>query len=232
MDDLRALLLLLGLIILGLIVWLHRRRTQQPRQQAGFRPHAKEPTLGRPSPAAHEPGAESDSAPTFEADAEYRETHTQPGLQGLSPGFDEFAEVLTLYVRSKHGQPIGGPALSDAATRAGLTFGEMNIYHRRQEGLDQPVFSMANLVAPGDFNPDDWDRFETPGVSLFAQLPGPISALDCWDSMLATATRLTELLDSEILDANRVLLSRKRIGEIREQMRQLDRETGFLNDDE
>lgn len=227
MDDLRALLLLLGGVILAGIVWAHRKRTTQPRHQADFRTdprsHGQEPTLDDPRV-----GTEGDG----DGDSEYRQAPIQPGLKGLSPGFDEFAEVITLYVRAKHGQPITGPALSDAATRAGLSFGEMNIYHRRQEGLDQPVFSMANLVAPGDFNPDDWASFQTPGVSLFAQLPGPISALDCWDSMLATATRLTELLDAEILDANRVLLSRKRVGEIREQMRQLDRETGFLSDDE
>ncbi len=232
MDDLRAALLILGVLILGLMVWAHRQRIKQPRHQADFRAdpraHGQEPTLD----GADDRTDHSKHADAPEPDERYRETPIQPGLKGLSPGFDEFSQVITLYVRAKHGQSIAGPALADAATRAGLSFGDMNIYHRRQEGLDQPVFSMANLVAPGDFNPDDWTRFHTPGVSLFAQLPGPISALDCWDSMLATATRLTELLDAEILDGNRVLLSRKRVGEIREQMRQLDRETGFINDDE
>lgn len=103
----------------------------------------------------------------------------------------------------------------------------MNIFHRRQEGVEQPVFSLANLVAPGDFNPDDWELFKSPGVTLFAQLPGPVSALDVWDSMLATATRLTELLDAVILDTNKLQLSRKRIGETRERMRQLDRDSGI-----
>ncbi len=230
MDDLRLTLLIIGLLILAVMVIGHRKRAQKTKAQANWRVHAKEPSLGKDNPMGlpqEEELAEHGSEDALEDEKAYREEPVQASLRGFSPPAHEAEQVITLYVRRRDGGLIAGPALADAARRAGLTFGEMNIFHRRQEGVEQPVFSLANLVAPGDFNPDDWESFRSPGVTLFAQLPGPVSALDIWDSMLATATRLTELLDAIILDANRLQLSRKRIAETRELMRQLDRETGL-----
>ncbi len=229
MDDLRLTLLLAGLVLLAVMVWVHVKRSNKSKTQANWRVHAQEPKLGRGRHVpATDDGEFSDEADE-RGDTEYREEPVQPALKGFSPPAHE-SEVITLYVRRRDQGHIPGPMLADAARRAGLTFGEMNIFHRRQEGVDQPVFSLANLVAPGDFNPDDWDSFTSPGVTLFAQLPGPVSALDVWDSMLATATRLTELLDGVILDANKLQLSRKRIAETREHMRQLDRDTGMSHE--
>lgn len=228
MDELRLTLIGVGAIILAVLVIAHRRHQRRPKTQADWRSRSQEPKLtggaergDAAETAGHTDGAES-------GDDDYRNEPHQPGLKGIAPASSQHpTEVITLYVRRKDQGLISGPMLTDAARRAGLSFGDMDIFHRIQEGLDQPVFSMANLVAPGTFNPDDWDHFKTPGVTLFATLPGAVSALDCWDSMLATATRLTELLDGEILDANRLLLSRIRIGETRDRMRQLDRESGW-----
>ncbi len=225
-DDLRLTLLGVGALILLVLVIAHRRHQNRPKTQADWRRSVVEPKIT----SSVDPGDtvidEIDATDTDTAD--YRNAPHQPGLKGIAPASVKHpSEVITLYVRRKDQGLISGPTLADAARRAGLSFGEMDIFHRAQEGYEQPVFSMANLVAPGTFNPDDWDTFKTPGVTLFATLPGSVSALDCWDSMLATATRLTELLDGEILDANRLLLSRKRIGETRDRMRQLDRDSGW-----
>ena len=69
--------------------------------------------------------------------------------------------------------------------------------------------------------------FETPGVTLFMTLPGPVSALDAWDAMLATGQRLAELLDADLMDDNQCLLTRQRIAQIREEMREFDRKAGL-----
>ncbi|HEY7906596.1 MAG TPA: cell division protein ZipA [Wenzhouxiangella sp.] len=229
MDDLRLTLLITGLVILAVMALVHRKRAKKHRAQANWRIHAQEPSLGKSN---HEDAFDQEGEAEGQAtdSPDYRDEPVQPALKGFSPPPHEANEVITLYVRRRDEGLISGPALSDAARRAGLSFGEMNIFHRRQEGVDQPVFSLANLVAPGDFNPDDWESFKSPGVTLFAQLPGPVSALDVWDSMLATATRLTELLDAVILDANKLQLSRKRIAEMRERMRQLDRDAGIAHE--
>src|SRR5690625_6414497 len=99
-------------------------------------------------------------------------------------------------MRRRNQQKISGSELLDAAIKAGLDFGEMNIFHRRQEGEKQPIFSMANLTAPGHFDPSQWNVFSTPGVTLFLVLPAPVSALDAWDAMLATEDRKSTRLNS------------------------------------
>ena len=218
MDELRLILLVIGGLVLAGIVVVHQLKARAVRKKPDWRIHRKEPRLSVKD--------DDDMAADWSESASYQAEPVQPGLTGLTPA-RTIDQVVTLHIRRKDQGSIGGNDLCDAAKRAGLTFGEMNIFHRIQEGSDRPVFSVANLVAPGDFNPDDWDHFQSPGLTLFLQLPSDLPALDCWESMLATATRLTELLDAEILDSNRTLLSRVRIGEIREQMRQFDRNEGL-----
>ncbi|MCA1778702.1 MAG: cell division protein ZipA [Xanthomonadaceae bacterium] len=137
--------------------------------------------------------------------------------------------IVTLYVRASSDRKISGLSLLDAAIKAGLRFGEMKIFHRRHQGATRPVFSMANITRPGSFDPSGWNLFETQGVALFMTLPGPVSALDSWDAMLATGRRLSELLECELLDDAQCLLTRQRIGQIREQMREYDRKSGLIS---
>lgn len=218
MDDLRLILLIIGGLVLVGMVGAHQLKARAVRKKPDWRIHRREPKLSE--------RADDDMAADWSESTSYRSEPIQPGLTGLAPS-RSVDQVITLHIRRKDQGNIAGHELCDAAKRAGLTFGEMNIFHRQQEGSERPVFSVANLVAPGDFNPDDWDHFQSPGLTLFMQLPSDLPALDCWESMLATATRLTELLEADILDSNRTLLSRVRIGEIREKMRQFDRNQGL-----
>jgi cell division protein ZipA len=137
-------------------------------------------------------------------------------------------KIIYLYICRRDERRINGSDLLDAAIKAGLNFGEMNIFHRRQEGVKQPVFSMANLTKPGYFDPGSWNVFDTPGVTLFLTLPAPVSALDAWDAMHATAQRLAELLEADVLDDGKCLLTRQRIAQIREEMREYDRINGLI----
>lgn len=136
-------------------------------------------------------------------------------------------KIVTLYVRARDDRSISGLSLLDAAIKAGLRFGEMKIFHRRHRGATRPVFSMANITRPGSFDPSGWNLFQTPGVTLFMTLPGPVSALDAWDAMLATGKRLAELLDADLMDDAQCLLTRQRIAQIREDMRDFDRRNGL-----
>ncbi len=132
--------------------------------------------------------------------------------------------IVVLYVRARGGERISGTQLVEAARMAGLEFGDMDIYHRLDEsGHRETVFSMANMVAPGTLEDANTPAFSTPGVALFMRLPGPLRALDGWDMMLATARRLAELLEAEMLDENHSNLNRQRIQQIREEMREYDR---------
>ena len=138
---------------------------------------------------------------------------------------ETFDRIVTLYVAARAGHQLNGPDLVVAAEKAGLVHGHMNIYHRLVDGKPDsgPVFSVANMVKPGNFDLTRVQEIRTPGISFFMTLPAPMSALDAWDAMLPTAQRMAELLDALVLDEERNALGRQRIAHIRDEMRAYDR---------
>lgn len=245
-DNLRLILLLLGVIILVAIVLMHRPRGQSLPNHARWLQRRREPGLGSESQAEDSaeapqdednPAARQASFPNFSAidpadpAAPNSARANAEGEKSAQAGADERAQpdkIVSLFVRRRDERRINGSELLDAAVKAGLTFGDMDIFHRQHEGDHRPVFSMANLTPPGHFDASAWNVFDTPGVALFATLPGPSSALDAWDAMLATGRRIAELLDAELLDDAKCLLTRQRIAQIREDMREYDRRNGLV----
>jgi cell division protein ZipA len=244
-DTLRLILILLGLIILAAIVLFHKPQGETRRNHARWLSNRREPHLGSGADSEldsseqasqrKEPASASNLAAGL-ASARQRTREQDHSVdanadQGTSPGRGRRPaapeKIVTLYVQRKEGRRINGPELLDAAIKAGLDFGEMNIFHRLHEGASEPIFSMANLTAPGHFDPGSWNVFDTPGVTFFVTLPAPVSALDAWDAMLATARRMAELLDAEVLDDNRCLVTRQRIAQVRDEMRDYDRRHGM-----
>jgi cell division protein ZipA len=134
--------------------------------------------------------------------------------------------IVTLFVMARDGEHFHGSDLVVAAEKAGLEFGDMGIYHRLLDGKRElgPLFSVANMLKPGNFDLGRLDALRTPGVSFFMTLPGPLPALDGWDTMLPTAQRLAELLDGLVLDEERNALGRQGIAHIRDQLRGWDRD--------
>ena len=134
--------------------------------------------------------------------------------------------IVTLFVVAREGNVFHGADLIVAAEKAGLEFGDMGIYHRLVDGKRElgPIFSVANMVKPGNFDLSRVDTLLTPGLSFFMTLPAPIPALDAWDAMLPTAQRLAELLDGQVLDEERNALGRQRVAHIRDELRGWDRD--------
>jgi cell division protein ZipA len=134
--------------------------------------------------------------------------------------------IVTLFVVAREGNAFNGPDLIVAAEKAGLEFGDMGIYHRLVDGRRElgPIFSVANMLKPGNFDLGRLESLRTLGLSFFMTLPAPIPALDAWDAMLPTAQRLAELLDGLVLDEERNALGRQRIAHIRDELRGWDRD--------
>jgi len=273
MDNLRLVLILIGLAVLAAIWLLYRPEGSSRKPGASRREESRrEPFIGggKPEggtdaldPAAAESQGPADGAPLqttlpdlgaaevepdqvsqdqatangqpageVPPEREWRESEpvfepTGDHAVSAEAGEPRSPKIVTLYVRARDDREISGLSLLDAAIKAGLRFGEMKIFHRRHRGATMPVFSMANITRPGSFDPAGWNLFRTPGVTLFMTLPGPVSALDAWDAMLATGKRLAELLDADLMDDTQCLLTRQRIAQIREDMREFDRRNGL-----
>lgn len=145
--------------------------------------------------------------------------------EGRRPHEFPVDRIVTLYVAAHEGEAFGGSDIAVAAEKAGLRFGAMHIFHRLVDGRPEagPVFSMANMLKPGYFDMGRLADLRTRGVTFFATLPGPVSALDAWDAMLPAAQRIAELLGGELLDEDRNTLGRQRIAGLREELRLWDR---------
>jgi cell division protein ZipA len=133
-------------------------------------------------------------------------------------------KIVTLFLQAHHNHVITGVDLLDASLKSGLVFGSHDIFHRINEEDVEPIFSMANLTKPGSFDKTSWNTMEIRGVTMFMTLPGPVNALDAWDSMLATSRRLAELLHADLLDDSHSIFTRQRSMQIREDLRNYERQ--------
>lgn len=235
---LRISIAVAAVVLFAVILLTSRRRPAQGKRAAG-RPDApargsrQEPTLREILEAdAHTVEAADDIEQTeldllektLAGQAVPDRAPAAAPLPGARP-VEDFDKVVTLYLAARAGQSFHGPDLVVAAEKAGLVYGHMGIFHRLVDNHPQqgPIFSVANLVKPGHFDLAGIQELRTPGVSFFMALPGPLPALDAWDTMLPTAQRLAELLDGVLLDEERNALGRQRIAHIREDLRGYDR---------
>ena len=197
-------------------------RPKPSRQAASIIEALRSPTqLGSPLPPAPQPLTRpQDVAP---APAPRPMPHSDLGKR---PPQMPVERIVTLFVVAREGAFFHGPDLIVAAEKAGLDFGDMGIYHRMIEGKRElgPIFSVANMLKPGNFDLGRLESLRTPGLSFFMTLPAPMPALDAWDAMLPTAQRLAELLDGQVLDDERNALGRQRIAHIRDELRGWDRD--------
>ncbi|HET6553116.1 MAG TPA: cell division protein ZipA [Dyella sp.] len=181
-----------------------------------------------PAPLPHAPMAESAVAPVAAAPAQPPVSPRIPPRSDLGrrPERMPVERIVTLFVVAREGNVFQGAELVIATEKAGLEFGDMGIYHRLVDGKRElgPIFSVANMLKPGNFDLSRLEALRTPGLSFFMTLPAPIPALDAWDAMLPTAQRLAELLDGQVLDEERNALGRQRIAHIRDELRGWDRD--------
>jgi cell division protein ZipA len=231
-NELRVIIAVIGAIVFALIYFFGRpKKPGQGRRTPWSRDNSDriEPTLGEsqgPAQGELDVGLHEDLERLGSAIAAKRETPVEN--KGPAPGArppQPIERIVTLFVAARDGEEIQGSDLVVAAEKAGLTFGDMGIFHRLISGKPEagPVFSMANMVKPGSFDMRGIDELHTPGVSFFMTLPGPLAALDAWEAMLPTAQRLAELLDANVLDEERNALGRQRIAHLRDELRAWDR---------
>ena len=114
-------------------------------------------------------------------------------------------DVLALHVVAREGQQLQGAELLPALLALNFKFGDMQIFHRHEDnaGQGKVVFSLANMVKPGVFEPDNMEQFTTQGVVLFMTLPCYGDALFNFSNMLNSAQQLADDLDALLLDGER-----------------------------
>ncbi len=240
-TEMRVIIFIVGLIVLALIYYFGRPRKPGQGKRTVFRDATGmrvEPTISADGEIDQldkeiHIGEQFDLLGEFGADSPA--TRRKPSAKvksGRSPRIPvgvrpdtPIERIITLFICAREGEQIAGSDLVVAAEKAGLEFGDRGIFHRMDAGrpANGPVFSMANMLKPGNFDMARIESLDTQGLTLFMALPGPLPALDAWEAMLPTAQRLAELLDATLFDEKRSTLGRQGIAHIRDELRAWDR---------
>ena len=222
MNELRIILLLLGIVVIA-AVYVWTRFKQRARQAPAYR---REPLRRAPGDELDAAEVEQELARMGQLLAEDEEGgegdggyEAEPVSQSPDAVVDTAAERLVVVsVVAEAGADFEGEALLKAFHHNKLKFGEHHIYHRMvfRDNREQTVFSVANLVKPGNFPAQDMGSFTTPGLTLFLQLPGPTEAVEAFDDFVKTAERLAVELGGELRDEQHQLLTHQGLMQVRD----------------
>lgn len=143
-------------------------------------------------------------------------------LERFCEQYDVIAS-LNVVAAAPDGQ-FAGRAIERAARQQGLQFGAMNIFHMKNDLSPgcRHLFSMANLYAPGEFDPANWEGFATRGLTLFLNVPCVHHPAQAFEKMVTVAQGLAEALGGRLEDQDGRAITARGLALIRGQIEAIE----------
>jgi cell division protein ZipA len=135
-----------------------------------------------------------------------------------------WSDFYQINIMAREGALIAGEDLLFILKKLGFRYGDMSIFHRHLEpnGQGDVLFSLANMVKPGTFDPARMAQFTSPGVSLFMELPHQGRAEAHFKLMLQAAEKISAELDTLLMDRQRNPLTEDRVEQCLDELRAYD----------
>lgn len=118
-----------------------------------------------------------------------------------------------------------GQQLRETLEAESLQYGKYDVFHCLHED-GTSIFSVASMVEPGTFDLEHMAAQRYPGVTLFAQLPGPVAGAQALHELVACGKRLQQSLGGTLQDERGVPLTVHRIERLRQEIQDFERAPG------
>lgn len=236
-TDLQLVLLLIGILIMGGVVFdaIRRKKNKDQREIKDFENTILQsnPSSAHVTPSSSEetdPLLDDIQVPTSSKVNQVDSTLEKAPKASNAPqaALSETIHpqeliVMTILPRNQRG--FSGRALLSVLKGNQFHFGDKEIFHcySEQEGKSKILFSLASIKEPGAFDLDQIPNQFFPGLCVFMVLSQVEQPLATFEKMLNVARQMAGTLAGEVCDGKRSNLTIQTIEHFREKIREYTR---------
>jgi len=137
----------------------------------------------------------------------------------IAPAGEQLFVPITIIAR--HGRKFTGENIKYAIEECGFYLDRSGVFYldvKDQQGFQQKLLGLANIVEPGTFDEEKLCTFDSPGLVLYLHLPAPIEARDAFSTLIEKGRELSALLSGDMCDETRSILTNQTISHLKEKV--------------